>query len=317
MPDHGERQVRRGRVHRLPQHAVGDGGDRRRRSPRPRAPAPADLRDHARRGRPPRPSVDDAVGQRPDPLRLGHEQVGGERARRHRVGEPARGPRIGREGVRGPAAVADGLGHALEPHQRRVGIGRQRERRRHDREDVRHDLAQARRRVHHAGQHVVGARGRGEPQPAEQLLGRRAVARRQRPRPGERLEQRPVEQPLVQLRARVRSAARTSALERPRRPSRPERSCDRPARVAVGREVVGLEVADDLEPVLEPAQEPVRIGQRGRVGLGDVSLGRERGERREGVGARADPRRGGRARSAGAGRRTPRRGSRPGPASPR
>ena len=46
---------------------------------------------------------------------------------------------------------------------------------------------------------------------------------------------------------------------------------------------MGLKIADHLEPVLEPAQEPVRPSQAVGVGLGDVALVRERAERAKGV----------------------------------
>ena len=62
--------------------------------------------------------------------------------------------------------------------------------------------------------------------------------------------------------------------------AQPERACDRGPLVAVGREVVRLQVADDLESVLQPAEEPIRVGQRVGIVLGDVAL---LGQRREGA----------------------------------
>ena len=64
----------------------------------------------------------------------------------------------------------------------------------------------------------------------------------------------------------------------------PERPRQRGARVPVGREVVGLEVAHHLEPVLQAAQEPVGVGERLGVLVRDVALVGEHGERPEGVG---------------------------------
>ncbi len=51
----------------------------------------------------------------------------------------------------------------------------------------------------------------------------------------------------------------------------------------VGGQVVRLQVAHDLQPVLQPPQEPVRVRERIGVGLCDVSLLRERRERAERV----------------------------------
>ena len=121
-----------------------------------------------------------------------------------------------------------------------------------------------------------------EPEPGEELLGRLAVvAGRGLDRARERLEERPVEQALVDPADEVRRAVvlglqRVGAGE-------PERARQGGARVPVGREVVGLEVAHHLEPVLQPAQEPVGVGERLGVLVRHVALVRERGERVERV----------------------------------
>ena len=132
-------------------------------------------------------------------------------------------------------------------------------------------------------QQLVRARRLREPEPGEQLLGRLAiVTRRGLDRTGERLEERPVEEPLVdpshQLRRSVVLGLQgVGAVE-------PERARHGRARVPVGREVVGLEVAHHLQPVLQSPQEPVGVGEGFRVLLRDVALIRERSERRERIG---------------------------------
>ena len=57
----------------------------------------------------------------------------------------------------------------------------------------------------------------------------------------------------------------------------------------VGREVVGLEVAHHLQPVLQPAQEPVGVGEGLGVLLRDVALVRQRREGGERVGLSEPP----------------------------
>ena len=100
-------------------------------------------------------------------------------------------------------------------------------------------------------------------------------------RPGERLEQRPVEQPLVDRPDEAGRAVVLLLQHAPRR--KPERARDRRAGTRVGRQVVRLQVANDLQAVLQPPQESVRVGERRGVGLGDVALGGERVQRRKGV----------------------------------
>ena len=130
---------------------------------------------------------------------------------------------------------------------------------------------------------VVRARRLGEPQPGEELLGGLAVvARGGLNRTGERLEERPVEQALVDPADELRGPV-VLGLERVGA-GEPERPRHGGARVPVGREVVGLQVAHHLQPVLQPAQEPVGVGEGVGVLLRDVALVRERREGGERVG---------------------------------
>jgi hypothetical protein len=97
----------------------------------------------------------------------------------------------------------------------------------------------------------------------------------------ERLEQRPVEQALVDRAdepggALVFGAQRVGIVE-------VERACEGRAEMAVGRQVVRLQVAHDLQTVLHAPQEPVGVGQRLGIGVGHVPLGGERPEHRERV----------------------------------
>ena len=71
--------------------------------------------------------------------------------------------------------------------------------------------------------------------------------------------------------------------------SETEGTRQRGAGVPIGREIVGLQVAHDLQAVLEPSQEPVGIGERRGVGVGHVALERECPQRRQRV-RRAQPR---------------------------
>ena len=63
----------------------------------------------------------------------------------------------------------------------------------------------------------------------------------------------------------------------------PERTSERGARVRIRGEVVRLQVADDLQTMLEPAQEPIGVAERLGVGLRDVPLLGERGQRAQRV----------------------------------
>ena len=199
------------------------------------------------------------------------------------MGEAPGGVRVGRERVGGSDPVPHGLGDPFEPDECGVGIGREREGRRHHGEHVGQHLAEPRGGCDQALQRLVGARRLREPEPGEELLGGLSiVARRGLDRSGEGFEERPVEQPLVdppdQLRRPVvlgLEVVGAGEAERPRQ---------RGARVPVGREVVGLEVAHHLEPVLQAAQEPVGVGEGLGVLVRDVALVGEHGERPEGVG---------------------------------
>ena len=51
----------------------------------------------------------------------------------------------------------------------------------------------------------------------------------------------------------------------------------------IGGEVVSLKVVNDLQPVLQPPQEPVRVGERVCVRLRHIPLFREHRERAERV----------------------------------
>ena len=199
------------------------------------------------------------------------------------MGEAASGDGVGREEVGHVTSLAHGLGDAFQPHEGRVGCRRERESRRHDREQVGQHLPDTPRRIDEAPQHVVGAGGLGEAEPPQQLLGRRpvgAVTRMQLRRPGERFQQGPVEQPLVDRtdepgRAFILRGECVGVGE-------VERTGERGARVPVGRQVVGLQVPDDLQAMLHTAQEPVGVGEGRGIGVGNVPLdrqGREGGER--------------------------------------
>ena len=63
----------------------------------------------------------------------------------------------------------------------------------------------------------------------------------------------------------------------------PERAREHVPRGPVLRQLVGLQVANDLQAVFQRAQEPVRVGERGGVGFGHVSTLGERGQRAERV----------------------------------
>ena len=307
--DHGERHGGRRLVDRLAEHAVPDrgdlgaGGDRaelaRRRTARPPAPCRPARR---RRARPRRRARGSARGRR--------------RARRSRTGWRRRGAR----GATPPSGRSRGRrrGRRVAPTASATRSSRTSAASGSAAIAIAgvitgmtcaEDLAEPGRRVDQSREHLVGAHGLREAEPLEQLLGGGAVDARPRlRRTGERLEQRPVEQPLVD-RAHEPGRAVVLLLQT-LGVDQAERARDRRARVRVGRQVVGLQVAHDLQPVLEPAQEPVRLGQRVRVGLGDVALVGERLQRRERVRAPQRRRSAGRARSGAAGRRTPRRGCR-------
>ena len=127
---------------RVGDHAVGDGRDRlpglaRRELPSGRARDGFDelrLRVGGRR-------AEQRARQREDPLGIGDQEVGRERAGGGEVGEPPSGMRVGGERV-GGGTRSPRLRDPLQPDQRRIGVGRQRERRRHHREHVREDLAE-------------------------------------------------------------------------------------------------------------------------------------------------------------------------------
>ena len=175
-------------------------------------------------------------------------------------------------------AFADGLADALEPDERRVGVGRQGKHRRDHRERVAHHLAQPGVGVDEPREHVVAPGRLPEPQPLQELLGRRAVdpgPRHRRPR--ERLEQGSIEQPLVDP-ADERRRPVIFALEI-RGVGEPEGPGERRSGARVVRQVMGLQVTDDLESVLEPSKEPVRVGQGLGVAPRHVALRRQRPER--------------------------------------
>ncbi len=146
---------------------------------------------------------------------------------------------------------------------------------------MRQDLAHPRGRVHEPPEDLERRRGRLEPQAGEQLFGRRPIhARRGRRAPRERLEQRPVEESLVDPADALRLAF--VLLRELGGADETERSRQRGARARIRGQIVGLQVAHDLEPMLQPPQEPVGVGERVGVRLRDVALlgqGRERSER--------------------------------------
>ena len=171
-------------------------------------------------------------------------------------------------------------------------------------------------RVDQPPQHLERLRRRREPQPGEQLLGRRTVhAGTRRHRTRERLEQRPVEQPLVdpadQLGLPFVLVLQRGGVRQP------ERARERGARVRIRGEVVRLQVADDLQAMLQPAQEPVRVGRAPRRRPARRIPPPRAWPARATCSARAASGRAARARSAAAAPRTPRRGCRRGRASPR
>ena len=283
--DDGERQVGLRGGDGLLHHPVGDGGDRLPGLAR-RELAAGRARHglHQLRLRVDGRRAEEAAGEREDPVGLGHEDVGGEGARRGEVGESPRGERVGGERVGGRDPVPDGLGDPLEPDERGVGVGREREGRRHHREHVREHLAEPRGGGRRGAARDSYARGGwANPSPARSS----SVASRSWPgrgldRTGERLEERPVEQALVDPADEIRGPV-VLGLERVGA-GEPERPRQRGARVPVGREVVGLQVAHHLQPVLQPAQEPVGVGEGLGVLLRDVALVGERRERGERVG---------------------------------
>ena len=127
-----------------------------------------------------------------------HHEVGGERARGDDVSELLRELGIPGHAIHQVVAVAEGGGDALQPHECSVRVRRQRERRGHHREDMSEDLPEPGGRIHEPVQELVRRFGLPEPEAREQLLGGGAIdARPRRGRAGERLEEGPVEQPLV------------------------------------------------------------------------------------------------------------------------
>ncbi len=198
------------------------------------------------------------MGHAPGGLRIGGERVGRSRPVPHRLRDP------------------------LQSDEGRIRVGGERERRRHHGEHVRQDLADPRGGSHEPLERLERARGLCEPEPGEELLGGLAVVSGRRvDRAGERLEERPVEESLVDpsdelRRAVVLGLQGVGAGE-------PERTSEGRARVSVGREVMGLQVAHHLQPVLQSPQEAIGVRKGGRVLVRHVTLVRERGERGERV----------------------------------
>ena len=174
-------------------------------------------------------------------------------------------------------------------------------------------LAEVGRRLDEPGEDLVRGRRLVEPERPQQLDRRLPVPAGSRRRgAGERLEQRPVEEALVDL-----PDQRGLPLELGEQlvlAARAERAREDGSGGGVRGELVRLEVAHDLQTVLERPQESVRAG-RARPRRRVPRTPRRRGSRaRAACSARAGARPGGRGRSAGAGPRTPRRGSRRDPA---
>ncbi len=281
-PDHREGEVGRGFLDGLAHHALrhrregGAGLTREQLATR----VPRD-RGHERRLD---VALGVALGERQDALGLRREQVRGERARRHGVGEPARHTGVGGERVGGRIKLPHRVGHAFQADEGGVGVGRQRQSRRHHREDVREHLPHPGRGIDEAPEHLVRPARVREAEASQQLLRRRAVhARGGRRRSGERLHQGTVEEAVVDA-AHGAGGALVLGLEGGGI-GEAERARDRGARVQVGGKVVGLEVAHDLEPVLQAAQEAVGVGEHLGVDPRDVALLRQgaQGAQRVGV----------------------------------
>ena len=200
------------------------------------------------------------------------------------MGQSLRHAGVGDEGVREPALAGgrQGLGNPLQPNERCIRIRGQRESRRHDREHVGQDLSQPCGGIHQPVEHGVGGARLAESQPRQQLLGGRTIdAGPGDRRPGEGLEQGPVEQSLVQP-PDERGLPTVLGLQLVGS-IQVERASQPGQRRPVPGELVGLEVTDHLEAVLHPSKESIRAGQGLRVVLGDVAFGRQDGEGAERV----------------------------------
>ncbi len=132
------------------------------------------------------------------------------------------------------------------------------------------------------GEHLVRDRRRVEPQRPQQLDRRLPVPAGPRRRgPGERLEQRPVEEPLVDLPDQRGLAFELG--EQLLLVAHAERARQDGPGGRVGGELVGLQVAHDLQAMLERPEEAVRPAERGRVVATHVPLVREDLERAQRV----------------------------------
>ena len=246
-----------------------------------------------------------------------------EQAARCRAAGTAGGPPPASRGTWRPAARrrCGRVGQRPQAEQAEVGVGRLRQPVEQQRQHLLHQPrrpGQARRSAPASACRVRSASVK--PNAASRSLdGRRSACA---DRPGERLEQRAEVQPLVdrphgrlvapQLVVELLDRGRASACRGSPAPAPGARA---PRRRSGTR--VDLLLVDQLEPVLDRAQEPVGVGERrGVVGV-DVAGAAQLGEgvERRGRAQRRVVR--GRARAAAAAPRTRCRGCRRGPASPR
>ena len=188
-----------------------------------------------------------------------------------------------------PVGVAERLGGLAEGQQAAVGVGRVGEPAEHDGQQRALDGGAAADAGGQRGQVPQRAGRVGEAQGLQPGLGglgrevRRAECGGARREAGDGVEQRPVEQLLVQapdfalvplpLRAELVDGVGAVA----------ERAAEAAQVGLVLREGVGAAETVDLEAVLQGSQEPVGVGQGGGVGAPDVAAGRQGAQRLQGA----------------------------------
>ena len=238
----------------------------------------------------------DGVGQPGDEVGVGDEDVAGQAARTQQLAEPpghlgAVPERVGE--LQRPLLPRRQLAEAEQPE---VGVGRRRQPVEHERQELLHHPRRPGEAPGQLPDRGPGPLGVGEPE-AGQRVGRRLGRHPAGARQG--VEQRPEVQPLVDRAHDVPLAGQISVerLGRSRLRAAPvaEDAGDAAPVIAVGGQGVRLALLLDLQRVLDPAEEPVGVGQPGGVVRVDVAgrvhlrQGREGGRRPQlGVGPAVD-----------------------------